>query len=507
MLSSVRADFLMTTIHASQPTTLTIELSHHEKYGGFAYRPGVDQAGVEQNDALIWINGRQLPLQNRLTAYGTTTVAERRGWHELVLVDLPLMRGANQVVIALNKGTLKSWFSTVTLTPQLEPALWALLEHDFPRRENHLLAAIPYCWFDVAGGWLTADTTGQEQQFITETAASLGEPGSALLARLAKLQSQHVEPNDPSWLDLCAAAAETQAMLQSLDALSRAVAQLAAAYPTQYPESSLTQQVTELREQVLTASQEHSNCAASTASLRNALAQLQREALVTRNPLLAGRSLLFIKRHTYDSDHYYDEFIAGLRNFGSQLCRLSLDDGKVTNLLPQLKKGIIDRYDLSFDGQRILFNYKPPQPVGFRVLEVNADGTGLRQVTAAPPDEEQRISTFATCSQEQLQQQAGRYGHWTDDMHPCYLPDGDIVFTSTRSQRSVLCGGHGLTVTNLYRVRADGTHLHQLSQGALSEFCPSVMNDGRILYNRWEYVDKGAGAVQSLWAMCPDGSR
>ena len=89
----------------------------------------------------------------------------------------------------------------------------------------------------------------------------------------------------------------------------------------------------------------------------------------------------------------------------------------------------------------------------------------------------------------------GRYGHWTDDLHPCYLPDGHIAFTSTRSEQSVLCGGHSLTVANLHRIDGDGHDLRRLSEGALSEFCPSVLHDGRIIYNRWEYVDKGAGAV------------
>lgn len=186
---------------------------------------------------------------------------------------------------------------------------------------------------------------------------------------------------------------------------------------------------------------------------------------------------------------------------------LSLSDGTVTEIAPDLGQGVFDRYDLSFDARRILFSYKPPRPEGFRIYEIDIDGTDLRQVTRPPDDEEERINTYATCSRDQLQKDPSRYGHWTDDMHPCYLPDGGMVFTSTRSQRSVLCGGHGLTVTNLYRINPDGSGLHQLSQGALSEFCPSVMNDGRLIYNRWEYVDKGAGAVQSLWAMCPDGSR
>ena len=235
--------------------------------------------------------------------------------------------------------------------------------------------------------------------------------------------------------------------------------------------------------------------------------RLQRVALVDENPLLRGKKLLFVKRHTYDSNHYYDEFIAGLRQFGGNLCLLSLADGTVREIAPQLKEGIFDRYDLSFDARRIVFDYKPRKPEGFRIFEIGVDGAGLRQLTFPPADEPKRIAAYSEFSPEQLQADPGRYGHWTDDMHPCYLPDGRIVFTSTRSEHGVLCGGHSLTVTNLCRIDADGSRLRPLSQNALSEFCPTVMNDGRILYNRWEYVDKGAGAVQSLWSMCPDGSR
>jgi hypothetical protein len=53
---------------------------------------------------------------------------------------------------------------------------------------------------------------------------------------------------------------------------------------------------------------------------------------------------------------------------------------------------------------------------------------------------------------------------------------------------------------------ADGSDMHALSEGALSESTPSVMNDGRILYTRWEYVDKGVIAVHALWTMRPDGT-
>ncbi len=57
----------------------------------------------------------------------------------------------------------------------------------------------------------------------------------------------------------------------------------------------------------------------------------------------------------------------------------------------------------------------------------------------------------------------------------------------------------------LYRVEADGSNLKQLSFGALSEFTPVVLPDGRVMYSRWEYVDKGAVSTKCIWAMRPDG--
>ena len=65
---------------------------------------------------------------------------------------------------------------------------------------------------------------------------------------------------------------------------------------------------------------------------------------------------------------------------------------------------------------------------------------------------------------------------------------------------------HYLACTNLFRMDADGGGLRPLSHGALSEFTPTMMEDGRILYNRWEYVYKGIAAIQPLWTTRPDGS-
>ncbi|MCF7954779.1 MAG: hypothetical protein K9M75_03155 [Phycisphaerae bacterium] len=208
--------------------------------------------------------------------------------------------------------------------------------------------------------------------------------------------------------------------------------------------------------------------------------------------------IVFVKRDTYQSNHYYTDHINGSKFFGGNICVLSLNDGSVREIVPSMKQGIFGRIDLSFDAKKIVFAWKEKIGVGFRIYEVNVDGTGLRQITFPPADEEARIKKYKINE---------AYQHHTDDMHPCYLPDGGICFISSRCEFGILCDAPDLfTTTVIYRMDADGKNMQKLSNSSVSEASPSVMNDGRILYTRWEYVDKGAVSVKCLWAMRPDGT-
>jgi hypothetical protein len=210
--------------------------------------------------------------------------------------------------------------------------------------------------------------------------------------------------------------------------------------------------------------------------------------------------ILFVKRYTLQSSHYYTDFIDGCRHFGGNLCLLSLSDGSVKDLVPELSHGIFGRCDLSYDGRKIVFGWKERIGAGFRIWEVNIDGTRLRQLTIPPPDEQARMDKYRLDWWES-------YPHHTDDMHPCYLPDGGICFASTRCEYGILCDGPDkLTSSVLYRMDADGGHMVKLSNNSVSESAPSVMNDGRILYTRWEYVDNGSVTNKALWAVRPDGT-
>ncbi len=91
--------------------------------------------------------------------------------------------------------------------------------------------------------------------------------------------------------------------------------------------------------------------------------------------------IVFVKRDTYQSNHYYTDHINGCKFFGGNICVLSLKDGSTRELVPSMKHGIFGRFDLSFDGKKVVFDWKEKIGVGFRIYEVGIDGTGLRQIT------------------------------------------------------------------------------------------------------------------------------
>ena len=167
---------------------------------------------------------------------------------------------------------------------------------------------------------------------------------------------------------------------------------------------------------------------------------------------------------------------------GGQL--LALDglrpDGKVTRLAPRAPlSGAFWRPDVSYDGTRILFCFKPHNEKTFHLYEMDADGANCRQLTS------------------------GIF----DDLDPIYLPDGrHYVFTSTRGHTYVRC----MPPTNAYSLMR-GTFgeddLYFISANNEPDYLPSVLNDGRIVYTRWEYTDKPLWRAQSLWTVNSDGTQ
>ena len=92
-----------------------------------------------------------------------------------------------------------------------------------------------------------------------------------------------------------------------------------------------------------------------------------------------------------------------------------------------------------------------------------------------------------------------------DDIEPAWLPDGGIVFVSARCRRIVNC--HTTDTAVLYRCDADGSNIRPLSSNNQPDNTPWPLPNGQILYTRWEYVDRNQESFHHLWTANPDGTR
>jgi len=202
-----------------------------------------------------------------------------------------------------------------------------------------------------------------------------------------------------------------------------------------------------------------------------------------KGPMASVRELVFAVRPLGEDPHWYANFGDTLeasrwRTYlpGGRLCRLDLDTGKAAVLLDDRDGGVRDPA-VHYDGRRILFSYRKGKSPYFHLYEIGADGSGLRQLTDGP----------------------------YDDVEPCWLPDGGILFVSTRCNRRVNC--HTTQVAVLYRCDADGRGLRALSSNNEHDNTPWVLPSGQVLYTRWEYVDRSQVDFHHLWTTTPDGQR
>lgn len=266
----------------------------------------------------------------------------------------------------------------------------------------------------------------------------------------------------------------------NLDALRRAVADLSASYPENYPKGP------EYLRQI-TAYEQACSSAGKDPAHSSELAALQREALLA-NPLLdAFDRLLLVRRNSTSPalglpQNWQGNCSLPLDQYDNEIALLpvrSPEKGLTTLFKPE-KSFFVGDVDLHFDGGRLLFSM-PGSHGRSQVWEIHTDGSGIRQVT---PGEEDDV----------------------DNYDACYLPDGRILFCSTANYQGVPCVTGSDSVANLCIVNPDGSGLRQLCFDQDHNWCPAVLNNGRVLYTRWEYTDIPHSNSRLLFHMNPDGT-
>jgi hypothetical protein len=223
------------------------------------------------------------------------------------------------------------------------------------------------------------------------------------------------------------------------------------------------------------------------------------EARALRRELLEGKlgfkGILLVKRKPLNISHVYVYHVEGFRPGGGLYIFSPNEDGGELKCIFDAGEGMITTADLSYDGKEVVFALRRGGHVGsnpvahiedisryedeesnYHIFKINIDGTGLAQLTH------------------------GAY----NNLDPCWLPDGGIAYISDRKPAYAYC--YVVTSPVLYRMESDGSNQKRLSANYLMDFTPSALDDGRIIYTRWEYVDRPACPIQSLWAINPDGT-
>lgn len=226
-----------------------------------------------------------------------------------------------------------------------------------------------------------------------------------------------------------------------------------------------------------------------------------RRNIIFSHPALDIEKILINRNPPTKYSHNGDQHLGIHSRVGPGLTMLTnwkVNPRTTTILAGKLPVGATRNPDLNYDADKVVFAYcdqSGPDSLRkrFFLYEAAIDGSWVRQLTGTERDNLATWHNRATVVVE--------------DNDPCYLPDGEIVFISTRSQSFGRChGGRYNPAWVLYKCDNNGDNIHQLSYGNENEYEPAVLNDGRIIFTRWEYTNRHEMLFHKLWTCRPDGT-
>lgn len=179
------------------------------------------------------------------------------------------------------------------------------------------------------------------------------------------------------------------------------------------------------------------------------------------------------------TDEWYKDYSCN-RQPGGQLIRADFaPDGSIRNeILVETPRGTLRDPDVSWDGERVLFSMRNDlDKDDFHLYEYDVNSKKTRQITS---------------------------GKGVADIEPIYLPNGDLLFGSTRCTQITDCWR--TEVSNFYTCDDQGRFLRRISFDQVTVNYPKLLDDGRVVYTRWDYNDRGQIYPQPLFQMYPDGT-
>ena len=210
------------------------------------------------------------------------------------------------------------------------------------------------------------------------------------------------------------------------------------------------------------------------------------------NPLLDFDTILFVERKSNSPSlglptNWQSNSSLSRGGFDDRIARLNLRTGDVETVFRPGEKFVGD-VDLDFDAGRVLFSMIDPRGI-WQIWEMGLDTAGnARGEPVMLSGQEPDVESYDAC----------------------YLPDGDVMYTNTGAFVGVPCVNGDSHVSMIYRMSrdADGAvkSIRQLCFEQEHDWCPVVLNSGRVMYTRWEYTDTPHSNTRLLFSMNPDGT-
>ena len=264
--------------------------------------------------------------------------------------------------------------------------------------------------------------------------------------------------------------------------LRRAINDLTNKFPDEYDGARFMARFEELDARLRAASYRTEAGRAQYLEIAREYAEFRREALMA-NPLLNFDQLLFRRAQNPGLvNNWYSNAARGKGQYNNALAIINPRDpqGPYTTIVRDPNNSFVGDINLHWDADRMLVTALADDRT-WNIFELNIDGTGFRPVI--PP-----------------------MGLDIDNAQGCYTPDGAILFISTANMMGVPCIDGASPVGNIYRLEPDGQTIRQLTFEQDQNWCPVMLPNGRVLFQRWEYVDTAHYFTRLLMHMNPDGT-
>ncbi|MCP4452246.1 MAG: SUMF1/EgtB/PvdO family nonheme iron enzyme [Planctomycetes bacterium] len=279
--------------------------------------------------------------------------------------------------------------------------------------------------------------------------------------------------------------------LFNTQAMERAIKDLAGRYPDRFDKAELLAELTLHAGQLktVTAMLKQGNPAAVPAG--QAMLDFKRRVLLA-NPVLDFDQIVAVQRIRPGTADKLDALCTQVGMTNNWLVNTNIPKAGWDNSIGKLSldgtfeplaasADFMGDLNLHFNADTVIYSSISQDNRTWQIFELNLTNEAIRQVTIGNHDD-------------------------IDNFDACYLPEGKIIYASTAGFQGVPCIGGGGDIANLHVMNSDGTGIRRLTFDQESNWSPYLMDNGRIMYQRWEYTDLSHFWSRTLFSMNPDGT-